>query len=65
MCVLSHPVVSDSSPLGSSAHAIFHARILEWGAIFYSRVSFQPRDRTHISALVGGFFTTDVTHESR
>ena len=34
---------------GSSAHGIFQARILEWGAISYSRGSSQPRDQTHIS----------------
>ena len=30
----------DCSPPGSSAHRIFQARILEWGAISYSRRSF-------------------------
>ena len=39
----------DSSPPGSSAHVIFQARILEWVAIFLSRVSSQPRDQTQVS----------------
>ena len=39
----------DYSPTGFSAHEIFQARILEWGAISYSRGSSQPRDQTHIS----------------
>ena len=49
----------DSSPPGSSAHAIFQARILEWVAISFSRGSFQPRNRTHVSCLAGRFFTTE------
>ena len=39
----------DCSPPGSSVHGIFQARILEWLAIFFSRESSWPRDRTHIS----------------
>ena len=34
----------DCSPPGSSVHGMFHARVLEWGAISFSRGSFQPRD---------------------
>ena len=29
----------DSSPLGSSVHGIFQARVLEWGAIAFSERS--------------------------
>ena len=36
----------DCSLLGSSAHGIIQARVLEWRAIFYSRVSSQPSDWT-------------------
>ena len=39
----------DCSPLGSSVHGIFQARILEWVAISYSRGSSQARDLTCIS----------------
>ena len=42
----------------SSVHVIFQVRILKWVAISYSRGSFWPRDRTLVSFLAGGFFTT-------
>ena len=32
--ILSNP--KDCSPLGSSVHGIFQARVLEWGAIAFS-----------------------------
>jgi len=54
-CMLSHSVMSDSlqpytlSPLGSSVHRIFQARILEWVAMPSSRGSFLPRGWTHVS----------------
>ena len=38
----------DCSSPGSSVHVISQARILEWVAIFFSRGSSQPRDRTCI-----------------
>ena len=37
------------SSLGSSLHGILQARILEWGAVPFSRESSWPRDLTHIS----------------
>ena len=54
------------NPLGcslprSSAHEIFHARILGWVAISYSKGYSWPRDHTRVScfpALAGRFFTT-------
>ena len=36
------------------------ARTLEWVAISSSREPSQPRDRTHISCLADGFFTTEA-----
>ena len=40
------------SQLGSSANGILHARILEWGAISYSRGSSQPRAwKPHVSCI--------------
>ena len=45
----------DCSPPGSSVHRILQARILEWVAISFSRVSSQPRDWTHISCIGRGF----------
>ena len=44
-----HPM--ECSPPGSSAHAVFQARILEWVAISFSRQSFRPRDRTQVSSI--------------
>ena len=41
----------DCSPPGSSVHGISQARILEWGAVSYSRGSSQPRDWTYISCI--------------
>ena len=38
----------DCSPPGSSVHGILQARILEWGAIAFSRGSSRPRDRTQV-----------------
>ena len=54
-CMLSHSVMPDScnpmvcSPLGSSVHGVFQARILEWVAISFLRGSSQPRDQRHVS----------------
>jgi len=48
----------DCSPPGSSVNGILQARILEWVAISFSRGSSQPRDQTHVSCTVGGFFTS-------
>ena len=47
----------DCSPPGSSVHGILQVRILEWVAIPFSRGSSQPRDRTWVSCIAGGFFT--------
>ena len=42
---------TDYSPLGSSVHGIFQARILEWVAISYSKGSSPPRDQTGVSCI--------------
>ena len=55
---------TDYSPPGSSAHGIFQARILEWGAISYSRESSHPGIKPVSLALAGGFFTTSATWET-
>ena len=47
------------SPPGSSAQGILQVRILEGVAISFFRGSSQPRDRTCVSCIVGGFFTTE------
>ena len=55
---------TDCSPPGSSVHGILQARILEWVAIPFSRGSSQPRDRTQVSLIAGGFFTIWVIREA-
>ena len=45
----------DCSPPGSSLHGILQARILEWTAISFSRVSSWPRDQTQVSFTAGRF----------
>ena len=42
----------DCSLPGSSVHVIFQARVLEWVAIFSSRGSSWPRDRTCVFCIV-------------
>ena len=54
----------DCSPPGSSVCEIFHARILEWFAISFSRGSSQPSDRTRVSCSAGRFFTDWATREA-
>ena len=49
---------------GYPRHGILQARILEWVAISSSRESSQPRDRTHVSSIAGGFFTVWATREA-
>ena len=53
----------DCSLLGSSVHGILQARILKWVAIPFSRGYSWLRDWTHISCIVGGFFTIWITRE--
>ena len=43
----------DCSLTGSFVHGILQARILEWVAIPFSRLSFQPRNQTWISCIAG------------
>ena len=39
-------------------HGLLQARILEWVAFPFSRGSFQPMDRTQVSRIARGFFTS-------
>ena len=63
------PVMSDSlqphGPPGSSVYGISQARILEWDAISFSRRPSQPRDRTHVSCIAGGFLTLSHWRKSK
>ena len=51
----------DCSLPGSSVHGIFQARVLEWGAISFSRGSSWPRVWTWVSHIVGRRFTVWAT----
>ena len=53
----------DYSLPGSSVHGIFQARVLEWVAISFFRVSSRPRNRTQVSHIVGRCFTIWATRE--
>ena len=44
-------------PMDYTLHGILQARILEWVAFSFSRGSSQPRERTQVSLIAGGFFT--------
>ena len=52
-------------PLDYTAHGILQARTLEWVAFPSSRGSSQPRDRTQVSYIAGGFFTNWATREAQ
>ena len=45
-------------PVDYIVHGIFQTRILERVAVTFSRGSSQPRDRTQVSRIAGGFFTS-------
>ena len=57
--------LTDCSPPGSSFHGNLQARILDWVAIPFSRVSSQLRDWTHVSCPKGRFFTFWATREAQ
>ena len=57
--------MSDScDPMDYTVHGILQARILEWVAFPLSRGFSQPRDRTQLSHIAGGFFTSWATREA-
>ena len=45
-------------PTDYTVHGILQARMLEWVAFPFSRGSSQPRDRTQVSCIAGGSFTS-------
>ena len=47
-----------------TVHGNLQARILEWGAIPFSRRSSKPRDRTQVSCIASRFFTSWATRET-
>ena len=46
-------------------HGILQTRILEWITFSFSRGSSQSMDRTQVSHIAGGFFTSWATREAR
>ena len=58
-----YPTLCD--PRDYTVHGILQARILEWVAFPFSRGSSQPRDRTQVSCIAGGFFTNSAIREAR
>ena len=68
--VLSLSVMSNSvTPWTAACQAslsvgILWARILEWVAVPSSRGSSQPRDRSQVSHIAGGFFTIWAAREA-
>ena len=53
------------TPMNYTACGILQARILKWVAFPFSRGSSQPRDRTQVSHIAGGFFTSLTTREAQ
>ena len=53
------------NPIDYTAHEILQARILEWVASPFSRGSSQSRNRTRVSCIAGGFFTSWVAREAQ
>ena len=51
-------------PMDSTVHGILQAGILKWVAFPFSRRSSQTRDRTQVSCIAGGFFTSWATREA-
>ena len=56
------PTVCD--PKNYTVHGILQARILEWVAFPFSKRYSQPRDRTQVSCIAGGFFISWATREA-
>ena len=52
-------------PMDSTVYGILQARLLEWVAFSFSRVSSQPRNKTQVSCIAGGFFTSWATKKAQ
>ena len=53
------------NPMDYIVHGILQARVLQWVAFPISRGSSQPRDRTHVSYIVGRFFFLPVEPQGK
>ena len=70
ICLVAQSCLTFCDPMdyiltGSSVHGISQTRILEWDAMPSSREKAQPRDRTQVSCIAGGFFTSWTTREAK
>ena len=45
-------------PIDYTVHGILQARIQEWVNFPFSRATSKSRDRTQVSCIAGGFFTS-------
>ena len=54
-----------SNPMDYTVHEILQAGILEWVAFPFSGASSQPRDRSQVSHIASGFFTSQATKEAQ
>ena len=52
------------NPMDYTVHGVLQARILEWAAFPFSRGSSQPKDRTQVSCIAGGFLTNWAIREA-
>ena len=57
----SYPTLCD--PMEYTVHEILQARVLEWVAVLFSKLSSQTRDQTQISLIAGRFFTSWATRK--
>ena len=53
------------NPVDYTVHGILQARMLEWVTFPFSRGSSQLRDRTQVSRIADGFFTSWATREAQ
>ena len=56
--ILAWKLPMDKRAWWATVHGILQAKILEWVAIPFSGGSSQPRDRTQVSHITGGFFAS-------
>ena len=61
---VSHLCLTLCDPTDWTVCGILQARILDWVAVSFSRGSSQPRDRTQVSWIAGGFFTSWATRKA-
>ena len=55
---VTHVCPTFCNPMDSIVHEILPARMLEWVAFPFTRGSSQSRDRTQVSCIAAGFFTS-------